>query len=62
LVTSANVADEVVYAVTKAVFENLEPLREKGGVLASLNADNMLDGLTAPIHPGALKYFQEVGL
>jgi TRAP transporter TAXI family solute receptor len=62
LVTSANVPDEVVYAVTKAVFENLEPLREKGGVLASLNADNMLDGLTAPIHPGALKYFQEVGL
>ena len=64
LLTSANVPDEVVYAVTKATFENLELLVGQGTGFAfdALLKGNFLDGLTAPIHPGALKYYNEVGL
>jgi TRAP transporter TAXI family solute receptor len=62
LLTSATVSDDVVYAVTKAVFENLESLAESDAKFESLLGDKFLEGLTAPIHPGALKYYREVGL
>lgn len=61
-VTSAKVADDVVYAVTKEIFENLDEFKKLHPALASLTKESMLQGLTAPIHPGALKYYKEVGL
>jgi len=60
--TSANVPDEVVYAVTKAVFENLDDIRRQLPALADLKKESMLKGLSAPVHPGAQKYFREAGL
>lgn len=62
LVTSAKMPDEVVYAVTKAVFENVEALAEFNAVFDALLSDYFLEGLTAPIHPGALRYYEEAGL
>ena len=62
LLTSAKVPDDVVYAVTKTVFDNLESLGEYAPILKAVTKENMLEGLTAPIHPGALRYFKEVGL
>ncbi|MCR5259734.1 MAG: TAXI family TRAP transporter solute-binding subunit [Desulfovibrio sp.] len=62
LVTSADVPDEVVYAVTKEVFENLGEFKKLHPALASLTKESMLEGLSAPIHPGALKYYKEAGL
>ncbi|MFO7964015.1 MAG: TAXI family TRAP transporter solute-binding subunit [Desulfobacterales bacterium] len=62
LVTSAGVSDDAVYAVTKEVFSNLENFKELHPAYAVLNRENMLEGLTAPIHPGAMKYYREVGL
>jgi len=62
LLTSAKVPDDIVYAVTKAVFDNLEPLGKYAPILKALRKENMLDGLTAPIHPGALRYYNEIGL
>jgi len=62
LLTSAKVPEEVVYAFTKAVFENLEALTDFDANFDALLNDKFLEGLTAPIHPGALKYFQEIGL
>jgi len=62
-VTSAKIPDGVVYAITKEVFENLESLKKLHPTYNMLTKDSMLkDGLTAPIHPGALKYYQEVGI
>ena len=61
-VTSAKVPDDIVYAVTKAVFDNLESLGKYDPILQTVIKENMLDGLTAPIHPGALRYYQEIGL
>jgi TRAP transporter TAXI family solute receptor len=61
-VTSAKVPDEVVYAVTKEVFDNFEDFKKLHPAYAGLTKENMLDGLSAPIHPGAMKYYKEVGL
>jgi len=61
-VTSADVPDEVVYAVTKEVFENLDEFKKLHPAFAVLTKENMLEGLSAPIHPGAMKYFKEAGL
>ena len=58
LLTSAKVSEDIVYAVTKAAFENLESLAD----FDALRDDKFLEGLMAPIHPGALKYYREVGL
>ena len=62
LCTSADVPDEVVYAITKEVFENLDEFKTLHPAFAVLTKESMLEGLSAPIHPGALKYYEEVGL
>lgn len=61
-VTNAKVPDEVVYNLTKAVFENLDEFKTLHPALATLTPKSMLEGLTAPIHPGAVKYYKEIGL
>jgi TRAP transporter TAXI family solute receptor len=61
-VTSVNVPDEVVYAITKEVFDNFEDFKKLHPAYAGLTKESMLEGLSAPIHPGAMKYYKEVGL
>lgn len=60
--TSSDVPDDVIYKITKEVFENVEELRKLHPALEVLTRENMLQGLSAPLHPGALKYFKEAGL
>jgi len=62
LCSSADVPDDIVYAVTKEVFENLDEFKALHPAFSTLSRENMLEGLSAPIHPGALKYYKEVGL
>jgi len=61
-VTSADVSDEVVYAVTKEVFENFDEFKKLHPAYQVLTKEGMLQGLSAPIHPGAMKYYKEAGL
>ena len=62
-VTSAEVPDDVVYEVTKAVFENLDQFKGLHPAFANLTAEEMVaDGLSAPLHPGAERYYREAGL
>ena len=60
--TSAEVSDEVVYAIVKEVFDNLDEFKALHPAYSVLTAENMLDGLSAPLHSGAEKYYREVGL
>ncbi len=62
LVTSANVPEDIVYAVTKEVFDNFKAFKRLHPAYATLTKEKMLEGLSAPIHPGAMKYFKEAGL
>ena len=61
-VTSAKVPDKVVYAITKEVFDNFEDFKKLHPAYSVLTKKGMLEGLSAPIHPGAMKYFKEAGL
>ncbi len=61
-VTSAKVPDNVVYAITKEVFENFDYFKTLHPAYSVLTKESMLEGLTAPFHPGALKYYKESGL
>ena len=61
-VTSAKVPDDVVYAIVKEVFENFDKFVELHPAYEGLTKEDMLKGLSAPIHPGAMKYYKEVGL
>ncbi|TDK44492.1 TAXI family TRAP transporter solute-binding subunit [Antarcticimicrobium luteum] len=61
-VTSANTPDEVVYAVVSAVFDNFEDFKKLHPAFARLKETEMIrDGLSAPLHPGAEKYYKERG-
>ncbi|MGE4265978.1 MAG: TAXI family TRAP transporter solute-binding subunit [Deferribacterales bacterium] len=62
LVTSSDVPDKVVYAITKEVFDNFDEFKTLHPAFANLTKQEMLEGLTAPVHPGALKYYKEAGL
>lgn len=62
LVTSSDVPDDIVYAVTKEVFENFDEFKKLHPAYEVLTKQSMLEGLSAPIHPGAMKYFKEAGL
>ena len=54
---------DLVYQVTKAVFENFDDFRKQHPAFAPLEKKNMIaDGLSAPLHPGAIKYYKEAGL
>lgn len=61
-VTSADVPDDIVYAIVKEVFDNFEEFKKLHPAYKVLTKENMLQGLSAPMHPGAKKYFREVGL
>jgi len=60
--TSADVSDDVVYAIVKEVFDNFDEFKSLHPAYAILTPEDMLTGLSAPLHPGAEKYFKEVGL
>jgi TRAP transporter TAXI family solute receptor len=61
-VTSSKVPNRVVYAITKEVFDNFESFKKLHPAYSTLTKKSMLEGLSAPIHPGAMKYYKEVGL
>ena len=62
MVTSAKVPDETVYQLVKAVFESFDEFKKLHPAFANLSAEAMVkDGLSAPLHPGAVKYYKEKG-
>ncbi|PID43094.1 MAG: C4-dicarboxylate ABC transporter substrate-binding protein [Proteobacteria bacterium] len=62
-VSSADVPDELIYQVVKAVFENFDSFKRLHPAFAHLDKKSMVaDGLSAPLHPGAKKYYKEAGL
>ncbi len=61
-VSSADVPEEVVYVVVKAVFENFDSFRKLHPAFANLSEAEMIsDSLSAPLHDGAAKYYKERG-
>ncbi|WP_078120387.1 TAXI family TRAP transporter solute-binding subunit [Thiosocius teredinicola] len=62
-VSSTNTPADTVYQVVKAVFENFDDFRKLHPAFANLKKEEMVkDGLSAPLHDGAAKYYKEAGL
>ena len=62
LVTREDISDEVVYRVTKVIWENLATLQEIHRATKDMRLEIAIEGLGAPLHPGAMRYYREVGL
>ena len=62
-VASADTDEEIVYQTVKAVFENFDRFKQLHPAFANLEKEQMVsDGLSAPLHPGAERYYKEAGL
>ena len=62
-VSSTATPDDVVYTVVKAVFDNFDTFTGFHPAFAALTREGMATaGESAPVHPGALRYYEEVGL
>jgi len=62
VVVAADMPVDTAYAITKAVFDHFDDFRKLHPALAPLTRDAAVNGGDAPLHPGAVKYFKEVGL
>jgi TRAP transporter TAXI family solute receptor len=61
-VSSSKVPADTIYAVVKGVFDNFDEFKKLHPALANLDPKNMItDGLSAPLHDGAVKYYKEKG-
>lgn len=62
LVVRSDVPDEVVYRVTKMIWENLGTLQDIHAATKDMKLERALRGMVAPLHPGALRFYREIGL
>ncbi|OBS29768.1 TRAP transporter solute receptor, TAXI family [Tepidimonas fonticaldi] len=62
LVTHAGVPEDVVYRMTKAMYDNLDTLYAAHNAARAIKRENALKGMPVPLHPGAERYYREVGL
>lgn len=61
-IVSNDLDDKLVYDMTKALFENADEIAKAHPKGAELNAEYSVSGISIPIHPGALKYYKEIGV
>ena len=62
LATNESVPEDVVYHITRTIWENLRILQDIHGATREMELDMALRGLGAPLHPGSIRYFREKGL
>jgi len=61
VVTSADATEKNVYEMVKTFFTNLKDFQKSHAAFANIEPKQMLEGLSAPLHPGAKKYYKEQG-
>ena len=61
-VTHADMDDETVYQMTRLLFENLPALVAAHQAASGITLDGALNGMPLPLHPGAERYYREVGM
>jgi TRAP transporter TAXI family solute receptor len=62
LVTHSGVSEELVYRMTKAMYENLDTLYAAHNAARVIKRENAATGAPVPLHPGAERYYREVGV
>jgi hypothetical protein len=62
LVTHSEVSDELAYEMTRQLFENLPDMVAAHNAAKAISLENALNGLPAPLHPGAERFYKEQGM
>ncbi|MEW5726079.1 MAG: TAXI family TRAP transporter solute-binding subunit, partial [Thermodesulfobacteriota bacterium] len=62
MVARADLEPEIVYDIIKAVYTDLDQVKQAHAQFAKLSLKEALNGMSVPLHPGAEKYFKEAGL
>ncbi|QJP17863.1 TAXI family TRAP transporter solute-binding subunit [Starkeya sp. ORNL1] len=62
LVTRADANDDLVYEMTKAMFENLPEMAAAQAAARSIKLEDAAKGSPVPLHPGAVRYYKERGV
>ena len=62
LITAADASDEFVYTVTKLLYENRELVVEKHAAGRAINPQNVVRDTGTEFHPGAIRFYQEIGI
>lgn len=62
LIASNDVSEDAIYELTKALFENKDMLANSNAKFEELVAEEAVQGISVPFHPGAEKYFKEIGV
>ncbi|ACS89442.1 MULTISPECIES: TAXI family TRAP transporter solute-binding subunit [Thermococcus] len=62
LAVGADLPEDTVYQMTKILFENVDQLRAVHQKAQAISLETALDGMSIPLHPGAIKYYEEKGL
>lgn len=61
-ITAANADEQLVYDVTKAIYENRETVAERHRAARAINAENVVRNTGVDFHPGAIRYYREIGI
>jgi hypothetical protein len=62
MVISIDIADDLAYDITKAIFEHTKEISKVHKVLKDFSIQNALRGAYLPLHPGAYNYYKEKGI
>lgn len=62
LAVSSELSDDLVYGMTKAIWENLDEMKQTAVAMSSIDPANPFIGQNVRLHPGAARYYQEVGI
>ena len=62
LVSHEGVSEEIAYQMTKLLFENLDKMAASHSAANAIDVNKALDGMPVPLHPGAERYYKEIGV
>ena len=62
LVCTDKFSEDEIYTLTKALYENLDDIREINAKANYVSLESALDGISTNLHPGAAKYYKEQGI
>lgn len=62
LITTTDMDEELVYQVTKSLYENLDSMKASHATATQIKLENGTAGIPIPLHPGAERYYREMGI